>query len=189
MPRMLKPWPIFTDTRVAVVAAAFTVAVLISNGGPAVARDKKLKDDPDFISLGVGAFDFNRKKDQGFEGRIEYRSGQKFWVFKPFGALGYATSGHGFVGAGVLIDLYFGRRFVVTPSFAPHFYWGGDDDLDLDYPIEFRSQLEMAYRFDNRSRLGLAISHYSNASLGDTNPGTETATLYYSVPLNGLFGR
>ncbi|MBO34284.1 MAG: lipid A 3-O-deacylase, partial [Rhodospirillaceae bacterium] len=30
-----------------------------------------------------------------------------------------------------------------------------------------------AYRFDNRSRLGLAISHYSNASIGDTNPGSS----------------
>ena len=93
------------------------------------------------------------------------------------------------MGAGVLIDLYFGRRIVVTPSFAPHIYFGGDDDLDLDYPLEFRSQLEVAYRLDDRSRLGLAVSHYSNASLGDTNPGTESAMLYYSLPLEGLFGR
>ena len=53
--------------------------------------------------------------------------------------------------------------------------------------MEFRSQLEIAYRFDDRSRLGLAISHYSNASLGDTNPGTESAMIYYSVPLDKLF--
>jgi hypothetical protein len=46
--------------------------------------------------------------------------------------------------------------------------------------------LELAYRFDNRSRLGLAVSHYSNASIGDTNPGTETATVYYSIPLNSF---
>ena len=152
------------------------------------AQDKKPSDDPDFLSLAVGAFDFNRQKDQGIEGRIEYRSDKKILFLKPFGALGYATSGHTFVGAGVLIDLYFGRRFVVTPSFAPHIYVGGDDDLDLDYPLEFRSQLEVAYRFDDRSRLALAVSHYSNASLGDTNPGTETATLYYSLPLGSLFG-
>lgn len=144
-----------------------------------------MSDDPAFISLGAGYFDFNRKKDEGGSIRLEYRSDYKLWVFKPFAAIDYATTGHGFVGAGILMDIYFGNRFVLTPSFAPHFYWGGDRKLDLDYPIEFRSQLEAAYRFDDRSRLGLAISHYSNASLGDTNPGTEVLTLYYSVPLQG----
>ena len=171
-------------------AVAFVGAVsVLCAAGTVAAQDKTPSGDPDFLSLAVGGFDFNRKKDEGVEGRIEYRSDKKLLFFKPFGALGYATSGHTFVGAGVLIDLYFGRRIVVTPSFAPHIYFGGDDDLDLDYPLEFRSQLEVAYRLDDSSRLGLAVSHYSNASLGDTNPGTESAMLYYSLPLEGLFGR
>ena len=41
------------------------------------------------------------------------------------------------------------------------------DGLDLGYGLEFRSQLEIAYRFDNRSRLGVAVSHMSNASWVD----------------------
>jgi lipid A 3-O-deacylase len=140
-------------------------------------------DDPAFLTVGVGAFDFNRKKEKGAEFRAEYRSDKKLWVFKPFAAAAYTSTSQGFVGAGVLVDVYFGRRFVMTPSFAPHFYWGGNKKLDLGHEVEFRSQLELAYRFDNRSRLGLAISHYSNASLADKNPGTETATVYFSVPL------
>ena len=155
----------------------------LANSAPALA------DDPDFLSVGAGYFDFNRQKDQGAEFRLEYRSSKKLWVFKPFAAAAYTSPGHGFVGAGVLIDVFLGRRFVLTPSFAPHLYWGGNKDLDLGHVVEFRSQLELAYRFDNRSRLGLAISHYSNASLGDTNPGTETATLYYSLPLDNLLGK
>ncbi len=146
-----------------------------------------LAEDPDFLSLGAGYFDFNRQKDPGAEFRLEYRSDKNLWIFKPFGALAYASSGHGFVGAGVLVDVFLGRRFVVTPSFAPHVYWGGDSDLDLGHTVEFRSQLEFAYRFDTRSRIGLAISHYSNASLGNANPGTETLTLYYSVPFERIF--
>ncbi len=155
----------------------------LANSAPALA------DDPDFLSVGAGYFDFNRQKDQGAEFRLEYRSSKKLWVFKPFATAAYTSPGHGFVGAGVLIDVFLGRRFVLTPSFAPHLYWGGNKDLDLGHVVEFRSQLELAYRFDNRSRLGLAISHYSNASLGDTNPGTETATLYYSLSLDKLFGK
>lgn len=136
--------------------------------------------------MAFGGFDFNRQKDPGAEFRLEYRSPRKFFFLKPFVALAGTSTGSGFFGAGVLLDVYFGRRIVVTPSFAPHFYVGGNDKLDLDFPIEFRSQLEIAYRFDNRSRLGLAISHYSNASLGDTNPGTESLMVYYSVPFSFL---
>src|SRR3546814_8920873 len=71
--------------------------------------------------------------------------------------------------AGVLVDIYFGRRWVLTPSFAPGLYWKGnsDDPKDLGNTIEFRSQLELSYRFDDRSRLGIGFNHMSNASLGD----------------------
>ena len=160
------------------LAAALLFAV------PNAQADDGLKDDPDFLSVGVGYYDFNRQKEEGAEFRLEYRSDKKFFFFKPFLAAAYTSTSQGFVGAGVLIDLYLGRRFVLTPSFAPHYYWGGNNKLDLGHALEFRSQLEFAYRFDNRSRLGAAISHYSNASIGDTNPGTETATVYYSIPLN-----
>jgi lipid A 3-O-deacylase len=165
-------------------ALMLTVAMISGIGAsfPAFA------DDPDFLSFSAGSYDWNRQKEQGAEFRLEYRSDTKLWMFKPFAALAATSTGQGFLGAGVLIDVFLGRRFVVTPSFAPHFYTGGNSKLDLDYPVEFRSQLEVAYRFDDRSRLGLAVSHYSNASLGDTNPGTESAMLVYSVPFNKIFG-
>lgn len=163
-----------------ITAALAAFAVGIGAGAPAMA------DDPAFISIGAGAYDWNRQKDQGVEARIEYRHDKKYLgFFKPFVALaGTNSSSSFFVGAGILMDLYFGKRFVVTPSFAPHYYHGGNDKLDLDYPLEFRSQLELAYRFDDRSRLGMAVSHYSNAGLGTTNPGTESAVLYYSIPVD-----
>ena len=142
-----------------------------------------LADDPDFLSVGAGYYDFNRQKDEGAELRVEYRSDYKLWIFKPFAAAAYTSTEQGFIGAGVLIDVYFGNRFVVTPSFAPTWWRGKTDELDLGHGLEFRSQIEFAYRFDDRSRIGLAVSHSSNASLGYTNPGTETLMLNYSFPL------
>ena len=144
-------------------------------------------DDPAFISFAGGYFDWNRQKDEAAEFRLEFRSAEKFWIFKPLGGI-MATSDKAFyVYAGVGIDVYLGNRVVITPSFAPGYYHKGDG-LDLGHELEFRSQLEIAYRFDNRSRLGVAISHMSNASIGDTNPGTESAMVYYSVPIPVLFG-
>lgn len=158
-------------------SAALAAAMMMI--GPALADD----DEPAFVTFAVGAYDVNDDEDNTAEFRLEYRSDARFFHLKPFAALAGTASGSMFVGAGVLMDIYFGRRLVVTPSFAPHFYSQGGSDKDLDYPLEFRSQLEVAYRFDNRTRLGLAISHYSNAGLGDSNPGVETLSLNYSYPL------
>lgn len=146
-------------------------------------------DDPAFLTVGAGWFDFNRQKDDGVEFRVDLRSDYKLWIFKPFLTAAGVSNGMTFIGGGLLVDVYFGNRIVVTPSFAPTWWRGKTDDLDLGYGLEFRSQIEFAYRFDDRSRLGIAVSHSSNASLGDTNPGTETLMLNYSVPLGALFRR
>lgn len=145
-------------------------------------------DDPDFLTISSGWFDMNRKKDEGAEFRLEYRSDYKLWHFKPFVTASGVSNGMTFLGAGVLVDVYLGRRWVVTPSFAPTWWRGKTDELDLGHAVEFRSQLEIAYRFDDRSRLGLSLSHYSNASLGDDNPGTESLMVNYSVPLSKIKG-
>ena len=41
-------------------------------------------DDPAFLTVGAGAFDFNRQKDQGAEFRVDYRTDYKLGIFKPF---------------------------------------------------------------------------------------------------------
>ncbi len=163
------------------VLAAAVLATGIFAGTAAVA------DDPAFVTAGLGYYDVNRQTDDSAEFRLEYRSDKKLWELKPFAALGVTSNGSVFVGAGVLMDVYFGNRWVLTPSFAPHYYHeGSDSKKDLGHEIEFRSQLEFAYRFDDRSRLGLSISHYSNASLSDNNPGSETLMLNYSVPTTSI---
>jgi lipid A 3-O-deacylase len=123
--------------------------------------DMAFADDPDFISFSAGKYDWDLKNEEGVELRLEYRSNEKF--------------------------VYLGRRFVFTPSVVPHLYVGGSKKLDLGHIVEIRSQLEASYRFDDRSRLGVAVSHYSNAGMGDTNMGTESAMVYYSVPFDKLF--
>lgn len=169
-------------SRITTLLCAALVVIAVPATGPAHA------DDPDFLTLSAGYFDVNRQKDEGAEFSIEYRSDKKLWWFKPFVHAAGVTNGMTFFGAGVLIDVYLGRRWVVTPSFAPTWWRGETDDLDLGHALEFRSRLEIAYRFDDRSRLGLSLSHSSNASLGDTNPGTESVMVNYSIPFNKITG-
>jgi len=159
---------------------ALLIAALTMLAAPAWA------DDPDFLAFSGGVFDLG-KDETAAEGRIEYRSDMRFWVFKPFGGLMATSDGGAYGYAGVLVDMFFGRRMVATLSFAPGAYHEGSGK-DLGHTLEFRSQLEVAYRFDDRSRLGLSISHMSNASRGKKNPGTENLMLTYAVPVRQLFG-
>jgi lipid A 3-O-deacylase len=87
-----------------------------------------------------------------------------------------------FLGAGVGYDVTLGRRWVVTPTFAPGYYRKGNGK-DLGYPLEFRSQLELGYQFGSGYRFSIAISHVSNAGLGQGNPGQESLTLVWELPL------
>jgi hypothetical protein len=140
-------------------------------------------DDPSFLSIGAGYYDLLHDAGAA-EFRIEYRSRYRWWLFKPFGGLTSTTNPAAFAYAGVLSDFYFGNRLVVSPSVAAGPYLRGAGK-DLGHVFEIRSGLEIAYRFNDRSRLGLLFYHISNAGLGDDkNPGAEVLSLTYSIPLN-----
>ena len=139
--------------------------------------------DPAFLAVSAGGFDVNDNETAG-EFRIEYRSDRKFLFLKPMIGAMLNTDGGIYGYGGINLDIFLGRRWVVMPNFAIGGYRRGSSK-DLSSIIEFRSGLEIAYRFDDRSRLGVAISHISNASISDNNPGTESLVLTYSIALGG----
>ncbi|MCW8836139.1 MAG: acyloxyacyl hydrolase, partial [Rhodospirillales bacterium] len=106
-------------------------------------------------------------------------------IFKPIFGASATSSGSAYVFAGIAADIRVGDNFAITPSFAPGLYAKGGG-LDLGHVIEFRSQIELSYILEDSSRLGLAVSHRSNAGIGDRNPGEETASIYYSMPFHKL---
>ncbi len=138
--------------------------------------------DPAFVTFGGGIWDMNGDESAG-TASIEYQHDKRlFWEFKPMGGLMGTFDGGFYVYAGVAIDIFLGRRFVLTPSFAPGLYSDGGGK-DLGHTVEFRSSVKLAYRFDSRARLGLELYHMSNAGLDDVNPGANALMLTYSVPL------
>ena len=126
---------------------------------------------------------------------IEYRPGHRYLSYTdndgfdfgvaPFvgGYVGADSSAYGYVGFGheFVID----DHFIIMPNTAVGLYTDGGDGPDLGHAIEFRSGIELAYRFDNKVQAGLALHHMSNASIGDRNPGTEHVTFYLNIPLDG----
>ena len=141
--------------------------------------------DPPHIALGAGAFDItpSNHKDShtAAEFRGEYRFGDMFWLVSPFVGVQGTSDGafYGYGGFGV--DVNFTPNLVLTPNVAAGYFAPGSGTR-LGYPLEFRSGAELAWRFADTSRLGVAVHHISNAGLGKHNPGEQEILLMYSFP-------
>jgi len=145
----------------------------------------------DRVVGGVGVFNLFQDDDpddvnndgRSVTGAIEYRGGWRFLGFGPLiGVLGNADGGiYGFAGA--VIDIEIADSWVLSPSAAAGLYREGDSK-DLGGPIEFRTSIEVAREVAGGLRLGVRISHFSNAFIHDDNPGTETLMATISVPLD-----
>jgi len=134
------------------------------------------------LALGIGVFDVVRLDRPAADFRLEYRLAHGLWIFRPLLGLEATSQGAVFGVIGLFSDFALSRNLIVTPSIGAGAYYQGGG-LDLGSLLEFRSQLEVAWRFADGTRLAVAFSHISNAGIGDHNTGTEIATLYYAIPL------
>lgn len=141
-------------------------------------------DKPSFLGLSIGYYDVLDDQD-GADFRIDYRPQSVVLLdqLKPFLGVEATSQGSLWAGGGLIYDWNFAPNWYISPSIGAGLYTDGGSDIDLDYPVQFRSQLEISYEFEDTSRIGLYFSHMSNAGLGDTNPGTETLGLSWIIPL------
>jgi hypothetical protein len=148
-------------------------------------------DGRDMLAFGVGAYDANffdgrSETSAGFS--AEYRAGFGLWLVHPL--IGFmATSDSVIYGyGGIIIDIPLGDRLFVSPNFAAGVFHTGSGK-ELGHTVEFRTGIELSYRLDDDSRLGVLFHHMSNADLGNKNPGSESLFVTYAVPVDKLFGR
>ncbi len=141
---------------------------------------------PPLLAFGTGYYDFAKRGDVAVDLRLEYRSDFELSIFRPWLGLELTTDRAVYVAGGLFADLDLAPHWVLTPSAGVGAYHEGGGK-NLGSVVEFRLQAEISYRFDDESRLSLALSHLSNARLGGNNPGAEILTLYYMVPLDPIF--
>lgn len=168
---------------------ALAMAVMAMFAPSAVQAQEASEDKSSYVSMGLGVYDVI-DNDEAADVRLEYRPDTTIiWKLKPWVGTEITSDWSTWTGGGVLADFYINdeQNVYITPSFGVGLYTQGSSDKDLGSALEFRSQLEGGYKFDNGHRVGAAFGHISNASIGDDNPGTEILNLYYHVPVNDLF--
>jgi len=164
--------------------AALVAAMLAA--GPALAWTGEAR--PELLSVGVGYFDVlkNTPRDRAADFRLEYRFGGHdlgaSTALRPFIGAEVTSDGGVYGLGGILLDVNLGP-VSITPGFGVGaFNSGGGKDMGT--LLEFRSSIEIAWRFGNESRIALALSHISNGDIVPTNPGAEILTLYWHQPID-----
>lgn len=155
-------------------ALTLFLAASLFSSGPAAAQSER----SDHYAFSVGSFDAlnaTRSAEAGFEVRFAPRA----FRLKPVVGVTVNSDQGGYVLAGLRRDFDAGGRWIVTPHFGVTLFDEGDGK-DLGHVVEFRSGLELAYRLNERSRLGVSFYHLSNSGLDETNPGSESLVLVYS---------
>ncbi len=111
-----------------------------------------------------------------------------FFFLKPFLGIEATSDNAYYFLTGIYLednigDLFTGNNnnYLFTPSFGVGYYDDGDGKK-LGNEIQFRTSLEISYILKDNNRIGLSLSHISNANLGDKNPGVEIISLSYQIP-------
>ncbi|HWM92327.1 MAG TPA: acyloxyacyl hydrolase [Thermoanaerobaculia bacterium] len=145
--------------------------------------------DPEAVSASTGAFEVRKRLDEyevGWELRFAPRRFRLLpsWAPDVIPVAGAMASSRSilYTYAGFRMDIPLWERWVVSPGLGTGLYYRGYGK-NLGGALEFRSQIELAYRLPNEARLGLCLYHLSNAGLLGFNPGSESLVLTYSSRL------
>lgn len=125
-----------------------------------------------------------RDVDVGSEIYLRYALPRQYGPFQPVVGASLTSTDDFWVGAGAMLTYpMLQERAYVQLHLMPGLYRQGTGP-DLGHVVEFRSGIELGWRFENGMRLGLSYDHRSNAEISARNPGMDTYALRLSVPLN-----
>ncbi len=157
---------------------------------PPVPADSVVKVQPNtaFFGLSVGEYDPFRHSDHATSFNAELQPGIKvLGVLQPlFGAMA-TTKGSAMAYAGLGVPFHITRHIFLMPSAALGLYRAGGG-YDLGRTVVGRFGAEIAYQFNDKSRLGLNFDVITNGKSLRANDRTEMLALTYTRPFNLFSG-
>jgi lipid A 3-O-deacylase len=137
----------------------------------------------DYLRFSIGQTQvIDSDRDSATLFAIEYNYVPIYMGLRPIAGFSIDTDSAMYGYAGFNWDFYLTDSILFTPTASVGAYTQGDG-FDLGHALEFRTGFEFAYEMEDKSRIGLQLTHLSNASIGDKNPGTEILQLNYAYPL------
>lgn len=162
-----------TSSTLAAPWTTFVLLLLLIPAAPANAEEG--------LSFSLGLIDFTRDLE-AFEAGVEYRFEAIPGGMVPTLGLLATEDEALYVYVGVRRPFNLGSSpWDLVPSVAMSFYEKGDGQ-DLGNVIEFRSGLDIVRRFESGRAIGVGFYHLSNASISDTNPGTNSLLFRIEFP-------
>lgn len=157
------------------LAKAVVLAGFIALAGANVAQAQSL-----ILGVGYTNFAFDDAKDNptfSFEYQQKPFRSFRNWEFGVGGALSVTTNGDSHFGLGLYAIYNIQDRWFVETSVMPGVYFDGSEGNWLGGYFQIRSLLAVGYALDNHNSMSLAITHMSNASTTDFNPGVNAMWL------------
>ena len=144
--------------------------------GASVAQAK----DESVVTFGVGMYDLVSHRPHSFEGDFAVRSGfgilgtdGVFRGLKLAGGAMFATNEAMYGWAGIAAPFQFGRWEVEGSAGLGAYHKG--KGLDLGGVFEFHLGVAASYAITDSTRVGVSITHLSNAGSHRINPGLNSA--------------
>lgn len=171
--------------RVFSIGLALALFVLSASAGARAADSVGRYEAGPLIGFSAGVFDAIQGNDMAGLARLEYRENNDWWL-KPLVNLTATTDGAVFFSGGLYAELFLSENLYVSPSFTPGLFLKGNGQ-DLGFPLEFRSQFEIGWRFHTGLRFSVSINHISNGGRARFNPGSESIAISMLIPFDKLF--
>ena len=129
------------------------------------------------LNFFTGMFDFSDHKQASAVFGLQHQNDELFIStgrgrMSPITGAFITANNAFYLYTGVQIDYEIGP-LNITPSFAPGYY-GEGNGKDLGYPLEFKTEVQLSFDFNDSTNLGMSYNHISNASLGKKNPGANS---------------
>ena len=155
----------------------YLLTLLTFFSSPLLSEEKNKINSDHQYNFFIGNFDFSDDKQSatlyGFQHQNESLERNTFLGnISPITGGFITENSAAYVYSGIEWNIDMGS-FAFTPSFAPGLYHKGDGK-DLGHVLEFKTEVQLSYKYSENTNFGVSYNHISNASLGDKNPGANS---------------
>ncbi len=152
-------------------------------------RVVEVQPETSFFGLSIGAYNPQERGHMGASFNLEWQPGVRIiGVLQPlFGAM-VTTRGSTMAYGGLGTPFHITKHVFLMPSFSVGAY-GKGDGKNLGQVLAFRAAAEVAYEFEDKSRIGVSFAGIGNGQSLQRKDRTEVISLVYTIPLNLFSGR